>query len=196
MVLAFLPVATLLTITPGVATALVVRSAVTDGRAAALRTTVGNEIGVFAWALLAAIGVAAVVAASVAAFTVIKLARAVVLIVMGVQAMLAGRHQTVVPKRRSATRDGLVTAIANPKLAVFFVALFPQFVPDGEPVLPAALVMATMLVILDLIWYSVLALIVTRAKQAFVQGPWMKRVERFTGAVLVGLGLRLAFETR
>jgi threonine/homoserine/homoserine lactone efflux protein len=56
--------------------------------------------------------------------------------------------------------------------------------------------MATMLVVLDLIWYSVLALIVTRAKQAFVEGPWMKRVERLTGAVLVGLGVRLAFETR
>ena len=196
MVLAFLPVAALLTITPGVATALVVRSAVTDGRGAALRTTVGNEIGVFAWALLAAIGVAAVVAASVEAFTIIKLAGAVVLVVMGIQAILAGRHETVVPKRRSSTRDGLVTAIANPKLAVFFVALFPQFVPDGQPVLPAALVMATMLVILDLVWYSVLALIVTRAKQAFVEGPWMKRVERFTGAVLVGLGVRLAFETR
>jgi threonine/homoserine/homoserine lactone efflux protein len=98
--------------------------------------------------------------------------------------------------RRDALRTGVVTAMANPKLAVFFVALFPQFVPRGAPVLPAALVMATLLVVFDLIWYSVLAWLVTRAKRAFVEGPWMKRVERVTGAVLVGLGVRLAFETR
>ena len=79
---------------------------------------------------------------------------------------------------------------------MFFVALFPQFVPHGAPVLPEALVMVGVIVSFDLIWYSALALVVHRAKRAFVEGPWRRRFERLTGAVLVGLGVRLALERR
>jgi threonine/homoserine/homoserine lactone efflux protein len=200
MVLAFAPVAALLTVTPGVGTALVVRSAATGGRGKATRTIVGNEIGVLTWALLAAVGVAAVVAASAEAFTVIKLIGAAVLIVIGIQSLLARGEAPAVVRARDGSpaplRLGLVTAISNPKLAVFFVALFPQFVPDGAPVLPAALLMAALLVVFDFAWYSVIAWLVTRAKRAFVEGPWMRRVERLTGGVLVALGVRLAFEKR
>jgi threonine/homoserine/homoserine lactone efflux protein len=79
---------------------------------------------------------------------------------------------------------------------VFFVALFPQFVPRTAPVLPAALTMAATIVALDLVWYSALAWAVCRAKHAFIRGPWGRRFERLTGVVLVGLGVRLAFERR
>ena len=90
----------------------------------------------------------------------------------------------------------MVTSLANPKLAVFFAALFPQFVPDGASVLFSALLMAAMIVAFDLIWYSMLAYLVARARRAFVEGPWLARAERLTGAVLVGLGVRLALERR
>jgi threonine/homoserine/homoserine lactone efflux protein len=195
MIVTFAPVALLLTVTPGVATALVVRNAAVGGRGHALRTTVGNAIGVMTWALLAAIGVAAVVATSVEAFTAVKLVGAVVLVVLGVQA-LRGGDAPAPPEPGSALRQGLLTSLANPKLAVFFVALFPQFVPDGAAVLPCALLMAGMVVALDLVWYSTLAYLVTRAKRAFVEGPWLERFQRMTGAVLIGLGLRLALERR
>ena len=199
MVLAFAPVALLLTITPGAATALVVRNAAIGGRGHALLTTIGNAIGVMTWALLAAIGVAAVVAASVEAFTVVKLVGAVALIVVGIQALrIHGRAAgaATAPALGSALRQGLLTSLANPKLAVFFVALFPQFVPDGAAVLPCALLMAGLIVLLDLAWYSALAYLVTRARRAFVEGPWLARCQRLTGAVLIALGLRLAFERR
>ena len=120
---------------------------------------------------------------------------------------LRGRHsgskaaQANAPDRPPATDlsavlDGLLTRVANPKLAVFFVALFPQFVPRGDPVLPAALAMVALIVSFDLVWYSTLALAVSRAKDAFLEGPWARRAERLTGAVLVGLGIRLALERR
>jgi threonine/homoserine/homoserine lactone efflux protein len=194
---AFLPVAALLTITPGVGTAMVVRSAARGGRRHALAFIVGNEIGVLAWAVLAAVGVAAVVAASVEVFTAIKLAGAVVLIVLGIQS-LRGRPAHAAPGERNghALRNGVLTSLTNPKLAVFFVALFPQFVPDGASVLPYALLMAVLVVVLDFAWYSALAYAVTRAKRAFVEGPWARRVERITGALLIGLGVRLAIERR
>jgi threonine/homoserine/homoserine lactone efflux protein len=143
-------------------------------------------------------GIAAVVATSAEAFTAVKLAGAVVLVLLGLQSLRGqradpGRSE---PARGAPLRDGLVTSLANPKLAVFFVALFPQFVPEGAPVLPSVLLMAAMVVSFDLVWYSALAYLVARARRAFVEGPWLARAQRFTGAVLVGLGVRLAFERR
>jgi threonine/homoserine/homoserine lactone efflux protein len=194
---AFVPVALLLTLAPGPATALVVRNAVRGGRRRALLTTVGNSIGVFAWGAFAALGIAAVVATSAHAFTAVKLAGAVVLILLGLQSLRrGGKAVRPVATPRGALRDGLVTSLANPKLAVFYVALFPQFVPDGAPVLPWALAMAGLVVAFDLVWYSAIAYLVARARRAFVEGPWLRRAERLTGAVLVGLGVRLALERR
>src|SRR5919108_3629502 len=196
MLVAFAPVAVLVTITPGPATAMVVRSAAIGGRRHALVCTAGNSIGVLAWGLLASAGLAAVVATSAEVFTAVKLTGAVVLVVLGVQSLRrrAARARSVSGAR--ALRDGLVTSLSNPKLAVFYVALFPQFVPAGAPVLPSALLMAATIVTFDLVWYSALAYGVTRARRAFLDGPWARRVERLTGAVLVGLGVRLALERR
>jgi len=196
--LAFAPVAALLTITPGAGTAMIVRSAVRGGRRRALVTTIGNSIGVLAWAGFAAVGVAAVVATSAEAFTAVKLVGAVVLVILGLQSLRGRRAADTVaaPAGGAPLRDGVVTSLANPKLAVFFAALFPQFVPDGASVLFSALLMAAMIVAFDLIWYSMLAYLVARARRAFVEGPWLARAERLTGAVLVGLGIRLALERR
>jgi threonine/homoserine/homoserine lactone efflux protein len=177
---------------------MVVRSAVAGGPRRALRTTIGNSLGVLAWGCFAAVGIAAVVATSAEAFTAVKLVGAVVLLVLGAQSLRGRRAPAVVRAQKAGApmRDGLVTSLANPKLAEFFVALFPQFVPDGAPALPLALLMAAMVVGFDLAWYSTLAWLVARARRAFVHGPWLARVERLTGAVLVGLGVRLAFERR
>lgn len=194
----FLPVAALLTVTPGVATALVIRSAARGGRREAVLVTLGNSLGVLAWAGFAAVGIAAAVAASAEAFTVIKMAGAVVLVVLGIQSLRArkGDDAEAAPTAGKPLRDGFLTSIANPKLAVFFAALFPQFVPEGMAFVPAAMAMATLIVVLDLLWYSTLAWGVARARRAFVEGPWLARAERLTGGVLVGLGLKLAFERR
>ena len=198
--LTFLPVALGLTLLPGPATAMVVRSAARGGRVAALRTTVGNSLGIFAWGLLAAIGIAAVVASSLEVYTAVKLAGAVVLIAFGLRSLLTrDRHaQDAAPAQKDQRpfSDGLLASVLNPKLAMFFVALFPQFVPDGAPVLPSALLMAATVVCFDLVWYSTLAVLVTRARRAFVEGPWLRRAERLTGAVLIGLGVRVALERR
>jgi threonine/homoserine/homoserine lactone efflux protein len=194
--LAFVPVAVLVTITPGPATAMVVRSAAGGGRRSALACTAGNSLGVLAWGALAAAGLAAAVATSVTVFTVVKLVGAVVLIVLGVQSLRHRPRRATEASDGRAFRDGLVTSVSNPKLAVFYVALFPQFLPAGAPVLPSAMLMAATIVAFDLVWYSVLAYGVTRARRAFLEGPWAGRVERLTGAVLVGLGVRLALERR
>jgi threonine/homoserine/homoserine lactone efflux protein len=97
---------------------------------------------------------------------------------------------------RTAYTQGLLTSAANPKLAVFFIALFPQFVPAGAPVLPWTLAMAAILISVDVVYFSLLAWAVSRAKRAVVGSSLARRLEQLTGAVMIGLGLRVALESR
>jgi threonine/homoserine/homoserine lactone efflux protein len=206
MLWAFLPIAALLTITPGPGTAMIVRSALRGGVRTAFATILGNSAGVLAWAVLSALGISALVAASELAFVTLKLTGAAVLVYLGVRSLIR-RHgdqlesaatatATRSPSRRTAFRDGLATSLANPKLAVFFVALFPQFVAEGSAVLPPALGMAALIVLLDLAWYSTLAVLVDRSRRALVRSRLMARLERLMGVVLIGLGVRVALEQR
>jgi threonine/homoserine/homoserine lactone efflux protein len=198
----FVPIAALVTITPGPATAMVVRSAIKGGRSGAFMTALGNSIGVVTWALLSALGVSALVAASEVAYATLKICGAAVLVYLGARTLLRRTPSEVERVQRqphqaaTAFRQGIVTSLANPKLAVFFVALFPQFAPDGSSVLPAALVMAGLVVSFDLVWYSTLALLVVRARRAYAESRLGRRVEQFTGAVLIALGARVALEHR
>jgi threonine/homoserine/homoserine lactone efflux protein len=192
----FLPIAALMTITPGPATAMVVRSALREGWRSGVLTVGGNSIGVVAWALLSVLGISALVAASEVAFMALKLAGAVVLVWLGVQSLRrAGDEALERPARgrAHAFRDGLVTSLANPKLAVFFVALLPQFVGGGPGVLPTTLLMAALIVAFDFAWYTSLAVVVSRAKRSIMRSRWL---ERTTGAVLIALGARVAFDQR
>jgi threonine/homoserine/homoserine lactone efflux protein len=170
-----------------------VRSAMRGGPRAAIRTIAGNQVGVIAWALLSIAGISALVAASEVAFIVLKVAGAAVLVYLGVQSLRGGRPALARAGGR-AFRDGVVTSLANPKLAVFFVALFPQFISPGSSVLPTTLLMAALICVFDLVWYTALAVLASRAKTA---GAKLTRsMERTTGAVLIALGARVALESR
>jgi threonine/homoserine/homoserine lactone efflux protein len=193
MLWAFAGIAAIVTITPGAGTAMVIRTALRGGWRAAVRTIAGNGTGVAVWALLSVLGISALVAASEVAFVTLKIVGAVVLVVLGIQA-LRGRPHPALPERSTLHpyRAGLVTSLANPKLAIFFVALFPQFIGDRATVLPTTLLMTAMIVAFDFVWYTALAVVVSRARRSYA----FRRLERLTGAVLIGLAARLAFEPR
>jgi threonine/homoserine/homoserine lactone efflux protein len=198
---AFLAIAVVVVLTPGPATALVIRNALRGGPRAAWATTAGNSTGILAWALASVLGISALVAASEAAFATLKLVGAVVLVWLGLQAWRRARRglPAEAPAGRQSSshyREGLLTSFANPKLAVFFVALFPQFVPDGASVLPATLLMAAIVVSLDLAYFTAIAVVVSRTRDAFVQRGWAQRLDLAAGTVLIALGLRLALEDR
>jgi len=198
---AFLLVALVVVFTPGPATALVIRNALRGGTRAAWATTAGNSTGIFLWATASVLGISALVAASEAAFTVLKVVGAVVLVVIGLQSIWHARNGMPVeiepePRSRNHFREGLLTSFANPKLAVFFIALFPQFVPEGDPVLPATVMMALIIVVMDLIWFTTIALLVGRAKRILTESKWRRRMETASGSVLVALGIRLALISR
>ena len=188
--LVFAGVAVLVTLTPGPATAMVIRSALRGGRRDALLTTLGNSIGVLFWGFASAVGISALVAASEVAFAVLKIGGAVVLVSLGIQAFVRSRRKTrsargtrarprvgaCVPRRPRSRRS------SNPKLAIFFIALFPQFIPKGDPVLPTALGMSALIVALDLVWYSMVALAVHAGTGVLAGSRWPARLERVPAA--------------
>src|SRR5882757_4629291 len=196
----FLVIALVVTLTPGPGTATILRVAARDGRRAAMSAIVGNSAGVLIWGILSAVGVSSLILASQIAFDTLRLGGATVLIVIGLRSLLhrhrgdESPHQDK-PRRRAGWRSGLVTSASNPKLAVFFVALFPQFLTRGSPVLPYALSMAGVIVVLDVLWFAGLAFAVDRAR-TLLKPRVQRGMERFTGAVMVGLGVRLATESR
>ena len=181
-----------------------VRTALAADARSALLAILGNGVGVITWALLSIAGITALIAASEAAFLVLRVAGAVVLVVIGRAVPADGtrgparrsgaRHRSAAVSGRGPFRDGLLTGLANPKLAVFFVALFPQFVPEESNVLGATLLMGLLVVAFDVLWYGSVAYGVARAKRAYMRSSLARRIEQLTGAVLVGLGLRLAVE--
>jgi threonine/homoserine/homoserine lactone efflux protein len=202
----FLVIALLVTVTPGPGTATVLRVAARDGRAAARGTILGNSAGVLTWGVLSAVGVSSLILASQIAYDVLRIGGAAVLIVLGARSLLA-RHRAGGEdaqgtgdaqggrRGRAGWRAGLVTSLSNPKLAVFFVALFPQFLTRGSPVLPYALAMAAAVVALDIMWFSALTYAVDKAR-TMLRPRVQRMMERVTGAVMIGLGIRLAMESR
>lgn len=199
----FLLVALVVTLTPGPATATVLRVTARDGRAAAYRAVLGHSGGVLLWAALSAVGVSSLILASEVAYDALKIGGAAVLIYLGLRSLLkrrrgadeVGQEAAGRVRRPAGFRSGLVTGASNPKLAVFFVSLFPQFLTPGAAVLPAALAMAATIVAIDILWFSVLIYLTDRASALL--RPRVRRVmERITGGVMVALGLRLATEVR
>lgn len=198
---AFLAVALAVTLTPGPAFALLLQTAAVHGARPALANIAGNGLAVLGWGVLSAAGVSALVAASEVAYLVLKLAGAAFLVWLGLSALLRRRSVEVETpaaapgNSRRAFRRGLLSGVANPKLALFFVALFPQFVEPGAAVLPAALAMASVIVACDVVVYGGVALLVDRFRRV-VRPRLLRGLERVTGAVLLGFGVRLATSAR
>ena len=201
----FLIIAVVVTLTPGPGTATILRVAARDGRRAAMSGIAGNSAGVLVWGILSALGVSSLILASQLAYDMLRIVGAAVLIVIGLRSLFQRSRGAQspnldapaegAPRRRAGWRSGLVTSMSNPKLAVFFVALFPQFLTRGSPVLPYALGMAGVIVLLDVLWFSTLAYALDRAR-VLLKPRVQRGVERFTGAVMIGLGVRLATESR
>ena len=191
-VLPFLVVAVIVVVTPGVDMALVTKNALLHGRRAALATAFGVNVGIALWTLAAALGVAAVVRASAEAFDVVKFAGAVYLVYLGIQALRRRERAAVARRRLSPFRQGLISNALNPKIAVFFTSLLPQF---GHS-LPALLLLGAIFNAIGIVWLTVYALAAARGRAALRRPRVRAALDYISGVVLVGLGVRLAFERR
>jgi threonine/homoserine/homoserine lactone efflux protein len=191
----FLGVSAVVIVTPGQDTALTIRNTLLGGRRAGVGTAFGVVGGQLAWALATSAGLAALLLASAPLFTAIRLAGAAYLVVLGAQALAAavrGRpHQDRIHRRRSsAVRQGLLSNLGNPKMAVFFTSLLPQFASSFAGMLSLGLLFAA----LTLSWLSLYALAVARASGLLRKTRVRRALDAVTGLALVALGLRVAAE--
>jgi threonine/homoserine/homoserine lactone efflux protein len=191
--LPFLLISAIVVLTPGVDMALVTKNALLHGRRAARATALGVNLGIFIWTLAAALGLAAVIAASAVAFTAIKLVGALYLVYLGLRALLGSAEATPTPARGSAFRQGLASNLLNPKIAVFFTSLLPQFV-DAQHAEPQDLLLLGLLFNCMGVWLLVYAELAARGRNV-LRRPRVKRaLDRLSGVALVALGVRLAAE--
>jgi threonine/homoserine/homoserine lactone efflux protein len=223
-VLGFAGAALLLAMAPGPATAVLLRQTIRHGRRRGVATVVGIEAGVLFWAVTAAVGLSALLAASTIAYNVLRIVGALVLIGLGVQALVRSRRDHAEPDAapehpdpahpdpdaaptsasganrardsRRAFRSGLVTNIANPKAGVFAISFLPQFIPRDAPVLPTGLLLAAVWVVCDGSWYLALTAVVHSARRLFSRSAMRRRLEALSGVALVGFGVRLALAQR
>ena len=198
--LPFLAISVLLIVVPGPDTAVVTKNALVGGRRGGMLSALGVSTGLVVWTLAASLGIAALLQASAVAFLALKVAGALYLMWIGAQ-MLRGRDRlsTETAMRPAsggkALRQGLLSDLGNPKVAVFFTSFLPQFVHGGAVFLPL-LLLGAIFAVLTLAWLAVYSVVIGNTSTLLRRPGVRKALDRVTGVVLIAFGVRLALERR
>lgn len=195
--LAFTAAATILTITPGVDTAMVLRAATAGGPRAGIAAGLGISLGCLLWGAAVSLGLAGMLAAAPLAFAALKWAGAAYLAWLGLGLLARPRTQLdfgagSAGAGRSLFRQGLVTNLLNPKIGVFYISFLPQFIPAGADVALFSFGLAAIHVLLSLIWFAALIAATGRITALLRRPGAVTLLDRFTGLVFIGFGARLA----
>jgi threonine/homoserine/homoserine lactone efflux protein len=202
----FLVGSIVITVVPGADMALITRQVVTRGRGTAQATIFGNLSGLVVHALALAVGLSALLVASATAYTTVKLAGSAYLVYLGVQSFRqagrsrAGEHAPTAPGRTRYSGNpylqGLISTVLNPKPALFFLSYVPQFIDRQGSVAFQVALLAAVHIAVGLVWLTTFAWLVSRMHAVIVRPRVKAGLERFTGVVLIALGLRVALEKR
>jgi threonine/homoserine/homoserine lactone efflux protein len=199
---AYVAAAGVLTITPGTDTALVLRTATVAGPRSGAAAGLGICLGLIAWGASAAFGVTALLAASPWAFGVLKWVGAGYLVYLGIALLRRPRVSVGDSETGSmlapATffRQGLLSNLLNPKVGVFYVTFLPQFIPADRAGSAFALALAAIHVVITLAWFGVLVSMSVPLQRFLSQPRVVSALDRLTGCVFVGFGIRLALTER
>ena len=205
---AFLALAAVVIVTPGPDTALTIRNTLAGGRRAGVATAIGVASGQALWTLATSAGLAGLLLASRPLFSALRLVGAVYLVFLGLQALRAawrGTREDHAPADSGAItrvapaaafRQGVLSNLANPKMAVFFPSLLPQFSQPGEGAFAGLLTLGLLFCTMTLTWLAFYAALVARAGDVLRRRGVRRALEGAMGALLVAFGLRLATEPR
>jgi len=201
--IAFSIAAGLLTITPGLDTALVLRTAAVEGAKRAWLAAAGVCLGTLGWGAIAAVGLGALLAASEVAFAVLKWAGAAYLVWLGLNLMLKPRTEFRLTNGGARPRTdagwlwkGALNNLLNPKAGVFYVSFLPQFVPAHVPAAPFMFGLACLHVMMGIAWFAGLIGATRPIAGALQKAAVVRWLDRLTGGVFLGFGVRLALERR
>ena len=198
--LTFLLAAAVIVLLPGPDTLVIVRSIMVGGRRRGVAAVAGIQTGLVVWVTAAALGLAALLRASEVAFDVLRVAGAAYLVWLGVQSWRSrGTDERAAPRRGgllgTGFRGGLLSNLLKPKVGVFFVTFLPGFIPHGYPVAATSLLFGALFIALNASYQLPLVLLATKVTALMSRQVVRRRLERITGAVLIGFGIRLAVES-
>lgn len=204
---AFVGVSAIVIVTPGQDTALTIRNTLLGGAGSGVATAFGVCVGQALWTIAASAGLTAILVASEPAFMAVKLLGALYLVVLGARtlygALRPGSHDATAAEGHARTavrplaglRQGAISNLGNPKMAMFFTSLLPQFAPHQASFL-ALLLLGLAFASMTLAWLTWYAVLVARIGGVLRRPAVRRALDGVAGAVLVGLGLRLATEHR
>ncbi|HDG1689696.1 TPA: LysE family translocator [Kluyvera georgiana] len=199
--LAFSLAALVLTLTPGLDTALILRTSAAEGGKKAFQAALGIDVGCFIWGALIAFGLGALLAASTLLYDGLKWLGAGYLCWLGIQLMLRPRESfttasTHAVQRYSGFMRGLLGNVLNPKMGVFYVSFLPQFIPAGHSPLIWTFLLVAIHVALGTLW-SLTLILATRYAAAVLRQPrFIKAMDRVTGGLFMLFAVKLALSSR
>lgn len=192
-----------LAVLPGPDTALTLKHAIVDGRASALRTTLGSCTALLFHVLAAGLGLSAILAQSAAAFTVVKFLGAGYLVYLGLRLILARTDSGAgapasTPPRRSASpyAQGVLTGLLNPKSALFFLTFLPQFLDPDRPIAAQLAVLAPLTVAIAAAWLLAIIALARRVRGLVARPRVQEVVQRLTGTAFVVIATRMVGASR
>ncbi len=199
--LAFTLAATLLTLTPGLDTALILRTAAAEGGKKAFHAALGIDVGCFVWGALVAFGLGALLAVSEFAYTLLKWCGAAYLCWLGIQLLLRPRQSFSLASSESTRANnwflrGMLGNVLNPKMGVFYVSFLPQFIPSGHSPILWTFLLVSIHAVLGTLW-SLTLILATRYASGVLRKPGVvKCMDRVTGCVFLLFAAKLAISRR
>jgi len=199
--LAFTLAATLLTLTPGLDTALVLRTAAVEGRGQAWRAALGINVGCLLWGAAVAFGLGALLAVSELAYTLLKYCGAAYLCWLGLNLLL--RPRTAIAPAAGEGRatanwflKGMLGNVLNPKVGIFYVSFLPQFIPQGQPLIAWTFGLVAIHAVLGLLWSLILIGATRSLGEVLRQVAVIRWLDRMTGVVFLLFAAKLALGRR
>ena len=206
--LTFLGFSAVVIVTPGPDTALTVRNTFLGGRHGGILTALGVSAGQVVWSVTTSLGLVALLLAFEPIYQALKLFGAAYLVYLGVQSLRSAFRGKSLPgiERKcgagarlpsaKAFRQGVINNLANPKMAVFFASVMPQFAHSGDGMLSTLVLLGFVFSVLTFLWLTFYAVIIARVGQ-FVHGSSLGRaIDSTAGMALIALGLKVATEER
>ncbi|AXM94541.1 LysE family translocator [Pseudomonas plecoglossicida] len=199
--IAFTLAATLLTLTPGLDTALILRTSATEGRQQGLRAALGINAGCLLWGAAVAFGLGALIAVSELAYDVLKYCGAAYLAWLGINMLLRPRHSMAATAAngqlaRNWFLKGMMGNLLNPKVGIFYVSFLPQFIPQGQPLVAWTFGLVGIHVVLGLLWSMALIGATERLAGVLRREKVITWMDRTTGLVFVLFAARLVLSRR
>lgn len=198
----FLLLSLFVVMSPGIDTALITKRTILDGRKNGYKMALGITIGSLVHTFAVAFGLSAILMQSAIAFEIVKYVGAIYLIYLGISSFITSKNvndnkqekHDVNRMKKSAFKQGVLSNVLNPKVAIFFLTFLPQFVKTGTNVTFQLITMGVIYTLLSITWFFIYVFFINYLRDWLMSTKVQSIMDKTTGLVLIGFGLKLALE--